>query len=185
MIVKDIIVSSLNLLGRRDLAETLENGVVTDAEGRETVNTLLYCFNAVEDELARKYLPLNAREEVASPNGQFEYVRFKHQPVRINRVTVDGADAEYELFPKYMQVNSKRIVVEYDYAPFKKELENESEYGYQAGENLLALGAVAEYCLINGEIEASELWEKKYRQAIDLAQKKLPAGGYIMPRRWI
>ena len=56
MIVKDIIVSSLNLLGRRDLAETLENGVVTDAEGGETVITLLYWFNAVEDERLAKEL---------------------------------------------------------------------------------------------------------------------------------
>lgn len=185
MVVKDIIISALNIIGRYELAEKLSTGVVTDAEGKETVNTLLYCFNAVEDELARNYIPLNTKEEVTSPDGDFNYVRFKHTPVRIKKVFADGKEIEYEVFPKYLRADAKRITVEYDYAPFKKQLENESEFCIDAGENMLSYGCASEYFLINGEIEAAELWEKKYRQAIDGLQRSLPVGGYIPPRRWV
>ena len=39
--------------------------------------------------------------------------------------------------------------------------------------------------LINGEVEASEAWEAKYRREIDRVQNKLPVCGQIPPRRWV
>ena len=185
MKVKDVIISALHMLGRNDIADALSNGNALDKEATDTVDTLLYCFNATEDEVARKYLPLKCTDTVISVDGKYKYSIFLHSPIKFTRVLVDGKDAEYETFPKYMLVNSNRITVEFEYAPSKKKIDDDSEYGAEVGETLLALGAAAEYCLINGEIEMAELWEAKYRKQIDLAQKSLPCGGTIPPRRWI
>ncbi len=185
MKVKDVIISALNILGRSGLAASLADGDELTAEERETVDTLLYCFNATEDEVARNYMPLFAREELSSPDGEYFYASFINPPVKIKRVTAAGAAAEYELFPQYMAVNAKKITVEYEYAPSKKRLEGSSDFGGEVGEYLLALGAASEYCLINGEIEEAELWENKYRREIDRAQRKLPSCGSVPPRRWV
>lgn len=185
VLVKDVIMSALKLVGRGELANALLRNFLLTDEQTETVNTLLYCFNAVEDEVARKYMPLSTSEELLSVSGEFDFTSFSKSPVKIKRVLVNGEEVEYECNAQYLTVNAKRIVVEYEYAPSKKAVDGLSDFGLGVSENLLAFGAAAEYCLINGEIEAAEIWEKKYRKEIDSAQAKLPHGGEIPPRRWV
>lgn len=187
MKVKDVIVCALNNLGRQELAQALSTNGTLDGEQTETVNTLLYCFNAVEDEVARCYLPLLMTQTVASSNGQVPYSALLRTPVRIRRVTSDGADADFKLFPQYMLTQSGTVTVEYEYAPSKKAVTGSSDYEQgEIGEYTLACGMAAEYCLINGEVEAAELWESRYRQEIDAAQRRnISACGYIPPRRWV
>lgn len=185
MKVKDVIISALNILGRSDIAAALKKGETLGAEAGDTVETLLYCFNATEDELARKYAPLNASEELISPDSKFFFSDFSRPPVRIKRVLADGRETECEIYTRYLTAPATKITVEYEYAPLKKNLDGESDFGADTGEYLLALGAASEYCLVNGEIEAAEIWESKYRREIDGAQKRLPSCGRIPPRRWI
>lgn len=185
MEVKEVIISALNVLGRSGLAEKLSAGSALVGEEAEIADTLLYCFNAVEDELARKYVPLTAKEELTSYTGRFNYSDFSRPPVKIKGVYSGGEAVEYELLPQYIAANAVKITVEYEYAPSKKKLDGVSDFNCEVSGYLMALGIAAEYCLINGEIEAAGLWEKKYREQIDFAQSKLPHGGSIPPRRWV
>lgn len=187
MKIRDAIACALKNLGRNELAESVSAGVEADGEEADTVNTLLYCFNAVEDEIARRYIPLHAEETINSANGRFLFASFDKTPVRIKRVTSDGKDIEYQIFPSYLQANAKTITVEFEYSPAKKTISDYSDYwSGEAGEYMFACGMTAEYCLLNGEIEAAEVWESKYRQSIDEAQRHaLPSGGHIPPRRWV
>lgn len=185
MEVKDVIISALNILGRGELATKLSQNNELDEEGAETVNTLLYCFNAVEDELARKYMPLSTAEDLTSHSGKYYYTDFAHTPVKIKRVLANGKEIGFTLLTEYMSVNASKITVEYEFAPSKKQLDGTSDFGLEISENLIALGIAAEYCLINGEIEAAELWEKKYRSRIDFAQSRLPSCRSLPPRRWV
>ena len=186
MTVKDIIISALKNLGRAELSGKLEKSLTLSAEENDTVNTLLYCYNAVEDEVARAYIPLTASEKISGKDGEFYYARFMRAPVKIKRVTVDGKRIAYEKYPLYIKADADEICVEYEYSPCKKTLDAASEFPDGTGEYLFACGTAAEYCLINGEVEAAALWESKYRQCIDGAQAKLsPPSGYIPPRRWV
>ena len=184
MEVKKIIGSALKILGRNSLAADVEDGAVRDAEGRETVDTLLYCFNAVEDEVARKYVPLSAKEELKSFDGKYYYSSFSHPPVTVKKVRADGKEIAFELMLEYLFADADKITVEYTYAPTGKSIDGESDFGAESC-RMHALGTASEYCFINGEIEAAELWEKKYRGEIDGLQRSLPECGSIPPRRWV
>ncbi len=184
MKVKDVIASALKLLGRADLVPSLPDASY-DEEGRELIETLLYCFNAVEDELARKYIPLVTRERLISPNNRYYYNLFNHNPIKIKRVTADGKSVKFEVFTKFIAVQEKDIEVDYEYAPERKNLDGNSDYGDDAGEYLLALGMASEYCVINGEAEMADKWEEKYRARLDAIQRTLPVCGSIPPRSWI
>lgn len=186
MKVKDIVVTALKILGRNAAAEKLAGDVALDAEERDTVNTLVHCFNAVEDEVARSYIPLCASQTLRSYDGEFPFALFDHAPVRITSVSENGTEIAYKVYPAYLKADAERISVEYDYAPPVKDVDGESEYNCAVGGYLFACGAAAEYCLINGEVQAAEKWEKKYRREIESVQRKnLAAGGYIPPRRWV
>ena len=186
MKVKDVIASALTLIGRTELIPYIEDPSNAGGDDAgDVIETLLYCFNAVEDELAHKYIPLVAREELLSPDTRFFYSTFTHNPVKIRRVTVDGKTVPFEVFSRYMVADAKNIVVEYEYAPTRKLINMVSDYGDEVGEYLIALGIAAEYCIINGEAEMSERWEKKYRIRLDRIQRTLPVCASIPPRRWI
>lgn len=184
MKVKDVIASALTLIGRADLVSAL-NDENYDSEGQELISTLLYCFNAVEDELARKYIPLTAKEERHSATTRYYYSTFDRYPVRIKRVYADGEAVKFDVFTEYMVVQARSITVEYEYAPTRKTLDGTSDYGDGVGEYLIALGIASEYSVINGEAEMAEQWEKKYRAKLDSVQRALPVCGNIPPRRWI
>ena len=88
MTVKNVIASALTLLGRADVASALEGKYWQ--EWQELIDTLVYCFNAVEDELARKYIPLSTEEVKTSKDFKYYYSDFNCRPVKIKRVKADG-----------------------------------------------------------------------------------------------
>ncbi|MDE5722116.1 MAG: hypothetical protein K2I30_05205 [Clostridia bacterium] len=190
MLIKDVIISVLRILGRNALASAIEDGAALTAEERETVTTLVYCFNAVESEIAVNYLPLTEKKELESATGQYFLFLLDHTPSKIIRVTAGGKEVEYELFPEYIKTEEKAVVIEYEYLPSKKTIDDSSEYGTEIGERAFACGVAAEYCLINGETDAADIWEAKYRKAVDkiqssAAESGIKSGGYIPPRRWV
>lgn len=183
MKVKDVIICALKNLNLPEVAAKLTSGEQTDAYESETADTLLCCYNAVEDELARRYLPLLTAEEFAE--SEIFFTQFTRTPVKIKKVTAGGREVKYSLTPQYLKAEEGKVKVEYFYAPAKKRMDGICECAPSAGENLLAYGICAEYCFINGEAASAETFENKYRQAIDAAQSRLRGCGHIPPRRWV
>ena len=189
MTIRDILVSALRRIGREELANDIETGGEPVGEGGEVVQTMLYCINATEDELARYYFPLKCTETLDSTNKTFHFSDFSHTPVRILGVKSGGADVSYELLTNYLVADCSEIEITYTYAPAKKTIEDSSEFGEMGDGNITSLGAASEYCLICGEASLAEVWETRYREAIDRARratdKAESAAAYIPPRRWI
>lgn len=185
MSIKDVMVSALRRIGREELAADVEDGGKPTGEGGEVVKTLLYCINATEDELARHYFPLKFTESFKSVSGIYDFSNFSFTPVKILEVKAGGKEAGYKLFPNYLEAEAAEVEITYLYAPSKKELGQESEFGALADGNLTSLGAAAEYCLICGETAMAEVWEARYRAAIDRAQKERRSTVYVPPRRWV
>ena len=55
MKIKDIVQRGMNYVGRTDVAELIKSEAEINGEAAEAVETMLYCVNAVENELARHY----------------------------------------------------------------------------------------------------------------------------------
>lgn len=186
MKVIDIIASALRLIGRAALIPFIEdpsNG--EDEDASEVIETLLYCFNAVEDELARKYIPLVACEEMTSSNNRFPYSDFKNTPIKIKKVTACKKAVPFKVLKGYMEVKANKIEVEYEYAPKCKSIFDDCNYSDEVGDYLIALGIASEYSVINGEAEMADRWEQKYRERLDALRRVLPVCADIPPRRWI
>ena len=186
MKVSDIIASALALIGRKELVPYVSNpSAAGDEDADEVISTLLYCFNSVEDEIARNYIPLVVCEEMTSANNKFAYADFKKIPVKIKKVTKDGQAVPFKVLKGYMEVKASRITVEYEYVPGRKKIADDSDFGCEVGEYLIALGMASEYCIINCEAEMADRWEKKYRERLDEARSTLPVCASIPPRRWV
>ncbi len=214
MKVKDIIATALRFVGRDEISKKLLFEPVQDgaggetaeetptettpaeepsadpneltAEEKEVVDTLLYCFNSVEDELARCYIPLRTLDVMSSESGVYPFSDFKLRPVKIISVKAHGKNVKYSVNAQNLITDCTEITVEYGYAPLKKGLEDESEFSSVfANERLVAAGTASEYCLIDGEAKLAECWESVYRGEIDAVQRTRLSGLRLPPRRWV
>ncbi len=186
MTIKDIAVCAFKLLGRSDIAAALSAGSELDNESAEKTEALVYCINAVEDELARYYFPAKWTEELQSADGKFYFTDFAHRPVKILAVMSDGKTVDFKEYSKYIYCGHKSITVEYEYSPEKRGLEYASAFdGTAVGEGLIACGAAAEYCVVAGSVQLAAYWEGRYRRGIELLRGRMRARCVMPPRRWV
>ncbi len=183
-----------DLIAKLNASEEADGGDAENAEDKaagptcdeDEIETLLYCVNAVEDELARYYFPLKTSENFNSENKIYPFENFAKRAVKVLSVTDGEKPVNFKVFPKYLYADARNVCVEYEYSPDKKSVDDDSEYdGVAVGASLIAKGAASEFCIICGEMSLAELWESKYRQEIDLARKKVTVCGTLPPRRWV
>lgn len=170
-------------VGRDDVAASLSEE--PSGEARELYETAVLSISAAENELARYYLPLKHSEKLSSPDGNYPFSSFKYPPVRILAVKAEGGGkADYTLTAEGMISSKGGVEVEYYYVPPAKNGLADGDKTVENGD-LAALGATAEVCLVTGEAAAAEIWENRYRAAIDRARYKSAEGMKIPPRRWV
>lgn len=185
MKVRDIILQALRFVGRDDVIFAIDKDDFTE-EQHEVLKTMLLCLNAVEDELARRYLPLVTTEIFFSENGEIEFVEFSGRPLKIVSVKTPAGECGFEVTLQKLKTSAGEVTVEYCYAPVPKKLDDDSEYtDIHASVALMAAGTASEFCLISGDAAAANVWEAKYRREIDFFQRKKYFGAKIPPRRWV
>lgn len=184
MKVKDVLIKVRELL---NLPQDVHYNITGEAygnAGQEEVNTLVRCFNAVENELAVDYLPLYQEDVVQTDTGAVFYTSFSRRAVRILEVKDENGNAlQYTIFPQYIKTQKGKVVIRYSYAPEEKFLYSDSEYQLEIAERVLEYGIATEYCLMRGMFEEANVWEKKYKHALKTAYKAYPSV-VLRSRRW-
>jgi hypothetical protein len=185
MTVKEIIKDAMRLVGRADAAETAyADG--EDEEVKRLEHTMLFCYNAVLDELARGYFPVKAEEKMTSDTGRYLFENFTKKPVRILKVKRGEKKIEWHILPEYLQTDAGEVTVEYEYVLDKSNGDGDFYYpDAEVGERLVTLGMAAEYQLICGEVESANCWEERYRAEIDRLLSCHTVKERIPPRRWL
>ena len=185
MKVKDVLIEAMRLAGREEVAEDAA-GETPAAETVRIKRAFLTYLNAVLDELARGYFPLDTSEEMSSETGRYAFSDFLKCPIKINGVTDGKTEIEWRICPDYLQTDCKKITVEYEYAP--PELTEEDDFFYPVfavSKRLAEYGMVAENFLVAGDGAAYSAWENKYREEIENLSSRSKVDGRIPPRRWI
>ncbi len=186
MKVKQVICQALRLAARGDVADKIEANSSLNDEQKNLRRVFLTYLNAVLDELARGYFPLDKTEEMYSETREFKFADFAEGPIRIKRVTDGKKAVGWHIYPNYLRADVKKITVRYEYCPAPLGEEDEFSYPvYAVSERLVENGMVAEHFLVLGDAVSSAVWEQKYRDEIELLISKSNLGGRIPPRRWI
>lgn len=181
----EVLCGALRKIGRESIALDIEDGSYPSGEEGDVVTTLMYCISAAENELARYYFPLKHVQSLSSQNGVYDFSAFEHTPVKILRVTSGGSPVKYTLCAGCLKTAARQIEAEYCYLPPKRQFGEEIPPSEMWHGEIAEIGAAAEYSLISGEPSVAQMWEERYRLAIDRARKTAADGMYIPPRRWV
>ena len=186
MVVKDVLCEVLWMVGRNDVSEAISEGEILNDEQIRVKRACLTYLNAVVDELARGYFPLEYEQDLTSDDGKFAFSDFRYKPLGIKKVTKDSKPVKWHLSPDYLVADGQSVSVCYTYVPDAFGYDDECEYpDYAVGVRLIEYGMLAEYYLVLGDAGSSEAWENKYREEIENLLSKSKVRGRIPPRRWI
>ena len=158
---------------------------------RQTLNSnknfklLTQCVSFCEKELACDYFPLKATQSFKKNSVQFsEFDKPLHEVLKVT----DGMGTAVDFVVTSTQLVAKTkegITVEYSYRPSKKGYWDELEKGSpKMDERLFAYGAIAEFMFLRGMYDEATLWDKRYKDLIQVAlfsNKSIK----IPRRRWI
>ena len=182
--VKSAIRATAQMLGIVEEVDRYLDGEETE-EGKRDTEILLECFNHIENELALDYLPLMAEEELVTSTGVVRYAELSYPVSRVYCVEdAMGNSLQYKLFPDRLATQAGKIKIVYAYSPTAKGLEGESDYHTAVSERLFVYGMASEYLFVEGELEASSIWDKKYKEAVAAAYKARPVKK-LRSRRWV
>lgn len=184
MRVKEIIALAAQNIGRGDVKKALE--AETDACGEE-IDSLLRCYNFVENEIALDYFPLKAEETFSFDGGKLPYTRFAHAPVNVHKAEgTAGNSLEFKIFPAYLLLpeGAGTVKVTYSYAPETKSLGDECAFGEKISARLMSFGIASEFLLSLARYSESNMWQRRYQEALKAAgilRRKLS----VRSRRWV
>lgn len=186
MLVKDILCEVFELVGRHDVYDVVKGNKSLNDEQSRVQRACLTYLNAVVDELARGYFPIEYGEEMTSSDGRFAFSDFTYKPLEIKKVSVNSKPVVWRVVPDYLIADAATIYVRYTYAPDAFGLGEEFAYPhYAVGKRLVEYGILAEYYLVLGDADSAAAWENKYREEIENLLSKSTVRGRIPPRRWI
>ena len=182
MLVKEIAALAAANMGRDDLIAAIRS---LAGEPTGELDSLLRCYNLVENEIALDYFPLRKEETFAVADGKIAYAQFSFAPVDVKRVTdADGTPVPFDVYPEYVAVAGGTVSVTYTYVPPEKKWEEESEFSGKISARLMSFGVACEFCLSRGMFPQAAMWEKKYRDALraaNVVRRKLS----VRSRRWV
>lgn len=182
MKVKEVLLSAADMLGVYESVKNAFEGV--NAENNKETETLLRCFNLVENAVAIDYLPLKAEDVVYSDSGKIAFSELSSAPVRILGVSdAAGNPTRFSLFPDFIKTEAGKRVVLYTYAPKEKSLEDDSDFVTYISSRVLAYGVCAEYCTACGLYEQASVWDGKYKEALRAALRSTKCK-VLATRRW-
>lgn len=183
MTVKEVILKSAELVGVSEAVTAyLETG---NADGKAETETLLRCYNFVENALALDYLPLFTEESVEAASGEVAYSALSKAATHIVSVKNEaGESLAFRIFPLSLKTAAGNVTVRYAYAPTEKGLEDGVEAAPAVSARLLAYGVAAEYCTARGFYEEAAVWEARYKKAIAAAAER-GRSRKIQSRRWV
>lgn len=185
MTLKTAVYYAAMFLQMEDVCEALENEQSYEGETAAEIDRLRRCANLVLSEAACDYLPLKITEKLYADGGEILFTDFSRRLVDIFSVKTEaGVTVPFkQYFDRIILPTEGFYAVEYSYAPDKLELTDALPYTERLSARVIAYGTACEYCLISGMTDDALLWDKRFKDALNLAatpssEKRLPK------RRW-
>lgn len=153
---------------------------------KDEIDRLVRCANLVVGEAASDYVPLITREKVtADEDREIPYSMLKKSLIDIysvkNRAGATVPVRQY--FDRMVLPCPGEYEVEYGYMPDTLKITDEIPYTERLGARAIGYGIACEYCIISGMTDDAVLWDKRYKDALHLAETK-KTEKRLRGRRW-
>ena len=182
MLVKDVIILACEFTENNELAKSLSNNNL-DEDQSLIVDSLVKCFNLVNNEICSEYMPLIKQEKVQMQDFKCQYSQLSNKVLDIISV-VDrrGNKVKFKCFDNYFIAFANEVYVKYTYVSQDSHLED--EIFTTIPERVYAYGVAREFYFMQTLFDEADVWEERFKNSLSILTRK--KNEIIMPRRrWI
>ncbi|MDR1093960.1 MAG: hypothetical protein LBL66_07415 [Clostridiales bacterium] len=156
-----------------------------ESDGKASAQ-LCKCANLAVNEICADHYPLTRETTVQSGTGKIAYSELAAERVlEVLSVKRGGENTRFRSFHGYIKTEPNiTAAVRFAYLPGEYAPDEAVPIPDKIGARIVAYGAAAEYCLINGLFEEAVVWEKRYKDSLAANLRK--RGEITVPaRRWL
>lgn len=183
MTVKDILKLVCEFVGEREILAklNLESATFSDRE-QEKINTMVDCFNLVNQEIASDYLPYLTKEDISVENSVINFSQLEKVVINVYEVKNRfGMSLKFTNLSNCIEVKGKAKQIVYSYLPTDKILSDEVEMLNGLSARVFAYGIASEFLLVDGLSEDAEIWEERFKESLFVLSRK--RGEHRLPQR--
>ena len=185
MKVKDIVILTCLFIGEKELSSKLEENSSLSEREQERVDTLVRCYNLVNQEIASDYLPFLYTEKIDVNNSILNFSDLEKTIVNVYEVRGSlNANVRYKEYPNYLEILGHAKKITYSFLPEDAELNDDVEFYNGLSERIYAYGMASEFLLCDGLSEDAEIWEERYKESLFVLSRKR-SEIRLPKRRWL
>lgn len=182
MTVKEILMLACEFIGEKELIEKVTSSEDLNDVESSKLQTLLSCFNLVNQEIASDYLPFLKKEEVQVVDGKILFSTLSEQVVNVYEVKSKfGFNLSFKNFPNFVEVDKSAKTIVYSFVPQEMELTDTVEFSNGLSARVYAYGIASEFLLVSGISEDAEIWEERFKESLFVLSRK--RGEHRLPKR--
>lgn len=182
MQVKDIIKLACSFTENEGLVSGIENNNLTSAQSL-IVDSLVNCFNLVNNEIATQYIPYLKKESFQTSSFKVYFSSFTGSINEIISVKDSkGKNIKYKIFDDYIVALANEVEIVYSVKP--QTLSLSSTFTSLIPERVYAYGIAREYYFIQTLFDDANIWENRFKDSLKVLSRK--KSEILMPsRRWL
>lgn len=185
MTVKDIIKLVCEFIGEKELLAKLkstDSSTTFTTREQEKLDTMVDCFNLVNQEIASDYLPFLTKEDVCVDDGILNFADLQKAVINIYEIKNRfGVNLKFKIFPSFVEIEGKARKVVYSFLPSDLTLDETVDIVCGLSARVYAYGLASEFLLVDGVSEDAEIWEERFKESLFVLGRK--RGEHIMPKR--
>ena len=186
MLVKNIIKMSAEYLDLKEVVKYLNNEIDSTADIADEIANLMLAINMVNNNIASSYIELLAEKKLYVSEDVTQYSAISNRSIiDVKKVlSLSGKKINFKILPEGLKIEfSGDVVIEYSYFPDMLNLADEINYYLKMNEITFAVGVVAEYLYIKGDVDDAYVWDKRFKNTIFNLIR--PRRNIVLPaRRW-
>ena len=182
MLIKDVVSLACEFTENQELIEKLKNNSLNEEE-QLIIDSLVRCFNLINNEIATEYLPYVKTELLKTKDFKIKFSDFKNKVLNILSVKDKyGRKIKFKSFNDYIVAVANEVEIVYIAIPEEKSLQEELNSAIP--ERIFAYGMAREFFFLQSLFQEASLWDERFKNSLRVIIRK--KNDIVMPRRrWI
>lgn len=182
MEINDVIKEVANMLQLSNVYSANFDADSFDTQTQKDINLIVSCINEVLCDIATDHLPLKKTETILVSGGVYQLSNLSNTFHKLIEVKTNKP---YNVELENLYIENGTYEITYSFLPdiyeFGDTIEN---FDTRLTMYALCFGVAAEYCLISGNYNESEMWNSRFESAMQVAKRKNGLTK-LKERRWI
>ena len=186
MLVKNVVLSALNMLQNNDLVVALRSDAELTSDQKEELDLIVMCVNWVNNIIATEYIKLKEKVTLHNTDNKLLYKDISSKNILDIVNVCDEYGNKLKFKAEYDGIITKqgKLQITYAFIPNEITIDDEIDFKTHITERVFAYGVLAEYFFVKGVFDDASVWDIRFKQALQTIRRSLKEVK-VLKREWL